>query len=97
MKYLKLFENYFPDNEPTTEELKQMFFDELTSQSQSNEIKIENKLGNTFTIIKNSRSIDCEIFYNEETGDYEIEFLGRAFVFNEDTIEGLSLFILENY
>lgn len=94
MKYLKLFENYFPDNEPTTEELKQMFFDELTSQS--NEIKIENNLGNTFTI-KGGRNIDCEIFYNEETGDYEIEFLGRTFVFNEDTIEGLALFILENY
>lgn len=38
-----------------------------------------------------------KLFENEETGDYEIEFLDRTFVFNEDTIEGLALFILENY
>jgi hypothetical protein len=95
MRYLKLFENYFPDNEPTTEELKKMFFDELVPQS--NDITIEDKSKYTFTIIKSDLNIDCEIFYNEETGDYEIEFLGRIFVFNEDTIEGLALFILENY
>lgn len=95
MKYLKLFENYFPDNEPTTEELKQMLFDEL--EQQLNDITIKDKTKNTFTIIKRNLTIDCEIFYNEMTGDYEIEFLDRIFVFNEDTISGIAQFILENY
>lgn len=89
MKYLKLFENYFPDNEPTTEELKQMLVSKLDKKFNV----IDGESITQFTLESPEVTLECEIFYNEMVQDYEMEIDGETFSFTKDDIDHVSNYI----
>lgn len=89
MKYLKLFENYFPDNQPSVEELKQMLISKLDKKFNVT----EGESPTQFVIDSTKDSLECEIFYNEMVHDYEIEINNEPFSLTEDDIDHIAGYI----